>query len=206
MARIKSNLRNTTVAERIQIGKARLGTLTSGSQVSIDAGRLAEYRTTIEILEAKEILVNRNKEILAQSVRERDEADRDFMKVDSAIANEINSKSDDPVVLLSTGFPLIDAGGEKAQLGMVTRLEAEIGKNTGEVCINFKRVKSATGYEFQISEGTPDNWTNAGAAGKTSKYTFRGLNPGKKYWFRVRAIKGEEKGAWSDPATTTAPY
>ncbi len=206
MARVKSNLRSTTVSERIQIGRARLGTLTGGSQIAIDAGRLAEYRTKIEILEAKEILVNRNKELLTQSVRERDEANREFEKLDVSIVNEINSKCDDPVVLLSTGFPLINETGEKAQLGMVTRLEAGIGKNTGEVCINFKRVKSATGYEFQISEDTPDNWTNAGAAGKTSKYTFRGLNAGKKYWFRVRAIKGEEKGAWSDPATTTAPY
>ncbi len=207
MAKVKSNLKNLSVSNKIQTGRARYATLRSGtSQITVSNDKLSEYNTVIDSLEQKEISVQRLKEDYAQAVAERDEVVKEFERVDMTIVNEINSKSEDRVALLSTGYPLAEERTDAAPLGQVTNLSATIGDDTGEIDISFDRVKNAAGYEFQMAMENPDLWVNAGAAGKISKYTFRGLNIGKKYWFRVRAIRGDEKGAWSDPATSTAPY
>ena len=42
------------------------------------------------------------------------------------------------------------------------------------------------------------------AAVSSSEYEIAGLTMGQQYWIRVRGIRGNEYGQWSDPATRVA--
>ena len=207
MAKIKSALNDKPVSEIIRISKDRNGKLTDvNAKVKVDSNLLTRHSAAISALEAKENGVGTAKDSLKLSVEERDAAKSELESIDISIVNSINSQSQDPSALLTTGYPLVEEKSAAAAIEQVVNLSSATGDEPGEIDVNFDRVKSATGYEFQISIDNPENWTNAGAAGKTSKHTFNNLTPGKKYWIRVRAFRGEDKGAWSNPVTTTAPY
>ena len=207
MAKVKSALNDKPVSEIIRISKDRNSKLNdTNSKVKVDGNLLTKQSTAINSLEVKESGVATAKDNLKLSVEERDAAKNELESVDAAIVNSVNSQSQDASVLLTTGYPLVEERGTAAPIEQVVNLSSATGDEPGEIDINFDRVKSATGYEFQISIDNPENWTNAGAAGKTSKHTFNNLTPGKKYWIRVRALRGEDKGAWSNPVTNTAPF
>ncbi|MFA6599263.1 MAG: fibronectin type III domain-containing protein [Ignavibacteriaceae bacterium] len=207
MGRIKSDLKGKNVDEEIQSTKNRYAAL-SGSEVkvTVDAAKLTAYQNAIGALEAKEsaVIVTRDKQ--RQAISERDDARETLEKIDVSIVDEINGKSSDVNVLLTTGYPIQSEKGSAVEIDQVTNLSAAIGDEPGEIDINFDRVKAATGYEFQLSVDTPEAWTNAGATGKTSKFTFTALTAGKKYWIRVRAFRGEEKGIWSNPVSATVAH
>lgn len=207
MSKIKSDLNGKNVDEEIQATKNRHTALTSSEvKVTVDAEKLSSYQAAINGLEAKESLLIALKDKQKQTVIERDAAQENLEKIDASIVDEINGKTSNMNLLLTTGFPIAADRSPSEPLQQVTNLSAAIGDEAGEIDVNFDRVKTSSGYEFQIAADTPESWTNAGATGKTSKYTFTGLTAGKKYWIRVRAFKGEEKGAWSNPVSATAPH
>ncbi len=207
MSRVKSDLKDKSVDEEIQTTKNRHSVLTgSEAKVAVDSAKLSSYQTGTTALEEKERVVAALKDKQKQALAERDAARENLEKIDASIVDEINGKTSDMNLLLTTGFPISSDKGTPDPLEQVSNLAAATGDEAGEIDINFDRVKTATGYEFQISADTPDSWTNAGATGKTSKFTYTGLTSGKKYWLRVRAFKGEEKGTWSNPVSTTAPH
>jgi len=207
MSRIKSDLNGKNVDEEIQATRNRYTALTSSeAKVTVEAAKLSSYQAAINGLEEKESALIAIKDKQKQAVIERDVAIENLEKIDVSIVNEINGKTDDVNLLLTTGFPIAADRSPSEQLEQVTNLSAAIGDEAGEIDVNFDRVKTATGYEFQISADNPESWTNAGATGKTSKYTFTNLTAGKKYWIRVRAFRGEEKGSWSNPVSATAPH
>ncbi|MFA6978027.1 MAG: fibronectin type III domain-containing protein [Ignavibacteriaceae bacterium] len=207
MARVKSDLRGKNVDEEIQTTKNRHTALTgSAAKITVDAAKLSSYQSAISALEAKEGALAAIKDKQRQAITERDDAKELLEKIDISIVDEINGKSDDINLLLTTGYPIASEKTSPAELDQVTNLSAAIGDEPGEIDINFDRVRAATGYEFQLSVDTPEAWTNAGAAGKTSKFTFTALTAGKKYWIRVRAFRGEEKGIWSNPVSATVSH
>ncbi len=207
MARVKSDLRGKNVDEEIQTTKNRHTALTgSEAKITVDAAKLSSYQSAISALEVKESALAAIKDKQRQAITERDAAKELLEKIDVSIVDEINGKSSDVNVLLTTGYPIASEKTSPAEIDQVTNLSAAIGDEPGEIDINFDRVKAATGYEFQLSADNPDTWTNAGAAGKTSKFTFTALTAGKKYWIRVRAFRGEEKGIWSNPVSATVSH
>ena len=206
MAKIKSGLNDKPVDEIVQTPKDRNKKLKDPAvKVTVDSNLLTTHETSINELEEAESGVSTAKNNLKQAVEKRDAAKSKLLSADASIVNFINSQTSDVNVLLTTSYPLAEERGS-APLEQVTNLSAAFGDEPGEIDINFDRVKAATGYEFQLSADNPDSWTNAGAAGRTSKFTFNNLTPGKKYWIRVRAFRGEEKGTWSNAVTTTAPF
>ncbi|MFA6978906.1 MAG: fibronectin type III domain-containing protein [Ignavibacteriaceae bacterium] len=207
MSKIKSDLNGKNVDEEIQATKNRYTALTgSEAKVTVDAAKLSSYQNAINAVEAKESALLALKDKQKQAVIERDTALETLEKIDASIVDEINGKTGDMNLLLTTGFPVAADRSPSEPLQQVTNLSAAIGDEAGEIDVNFDRVKTASGYEFQISVDNPESWVIAGATGKTSKYTFTGLTAGKKYWIRVRAFKGEEKGTWSNPVSATAPH
>ncbi len=207
MSRVKSDLKGKTDEEVLSLSDNRIKTLTGGgSKVVVTESKVTEYQTARTTFGDKVGNVAAEKDKLKQIVLERDKARDDLERLDGSIVDEINSKATEATDLLTTGFPLTTEKGTSEPVEQVANLSAATGDEPGEIDVNFDRVRSASGYEYQISAENPDSWTNAGASGKTSKFTFSNLTPGKKYWIRVRAFKGEEKGMWSNPVAATAPY
>ena len=207
MARVKSDLKSKSDEEVINETANRYKVLTGGEcKVTVTEAKLTEYNTASTAFSEKVGTVSSARDKLKQALLDRDSAKDTLERLDSSIVDEINSKAADTAILLTTGFPVASDKGNSEPVDQVSNLSAATGDEPGEIDINFDRVKSASGYEYQISADSLESWTNAGASGKTSKFTFSNLTPGKKYWIRARAFRGEEKGAWSNPAVATAPH
>ncbi len=73
---------------------------------------------------------------------------------------------------------------------------------TEKVKLKWNRVKKATGYQIYCSTRKKNGYIKVKTVkkGKTVKATVKGLKPNKKYYFKVRAVKGKTKGSFSKAA------
>jgi hypothetical protein len=105
--------------------------------------------------------------------------------------------------LATTGFDLrktgsrsdqpVDAPGDVRLSGTGASGEMKL------VCDPVDRAKS---YEVQYSlDANAGPWTDAGTFPNTRGIVIKGLQRGKDYCARIRAVGPTGPGAWSDPAT-----
>jgi len=63
-------------------------------------------------------------------------------------------------------------------------------------------VALASGYEAHYTlDPTSGPWTSINSVTDSQKILFTGLQRGKDYYFRVRALGAKGPGGWSDVAT-----
>lgn len=77
----------------------------------------------------------------------------------------------------------------------------------GEMLGSVGYIKGARMFEIWGCEGDPNlevNWKLLAASPNCTGIHVKGLTPGTKYWFRIRAIRGNETGPWSDYITLRA--
>lgn len=89
-----------------------------------------------------------------------------------------------------------------AELGKVGVPRAQNPTETS-LDVEWDPVEGATEYEMEFREYAPDEW--GGAEKRTwpaapNKVTVEPLNPTTTYQFRMRAVKGEARGEWSETA------
>jgi hypothetical protein len=90
-------------------------------------------------------------------------------------------------MLLSSGFPISGEVNNKDK-PVIEKLQVELGP-PGIATTRVKRLRDARAYIHQYTDEPPTSKTIwAHMASKEAKYTFRGLQSVKKYWFRVAAI------------------
>ena len=68
----------------------------------------------------------------------------------------------------------------------------------GRVAVSWKAVKGAESYQVQWRRAGAKKWTTKSTRGRSKAAT--GLKAGALYEFRVRAVVGSAKGAWSKPS------
>jgi hypothetical protein len=114
-------------------------------------------------------------------------------------------------MLLNTGFSLRrPKTGRSAKAGISltppTNLTVRHGDDSGSMFVKCTRQLAAGSYELQISEEVPsaEDWKQQGIYVHCSNMEVKGLEPGKKYSFRIRAIGGKGPGPWSSPVTLMA--
>ncbi|WP_315817388.1 fibronectin type III domain-containing protein [Paraflavitalea speifideaquila] len=100
----------------------------------------------------------------------------------------------DEAIMVSSGFELAKEPGNRPPIGTPENFLVNFGLNTGEMVSSVARVMGARSY---VHEYTPDpigpdsEWNKQFTTRR--KYTFAGLVPGQKYWFRVAAIGPREQ-------------
>src|SRR5436853_1835562 len=73
---------------------------------------------------------------------------------------------------------------------------------SGVVQVMCDAVNRAQAYELQYTlDPNAGPWTDGGTFASTRGIGMTGLNRGKDYWARIRAVGPNGPGAWSDPAT-----
>lgn len=80
------------------------------------------------------------------------------------------------------------------------KFTAKPGQEKGMVVCSALGVDGAKGFELQFNTGDPMDesaWKHYLVYGGASKMIVSGLEPGKVYTFRVRAIRSNEWGPWS---------
>ncbi|MEP7233396.1 MAG: fibronectin type III domain-containing protein [Ginsengibacter sp.] len=106
-------------------------------------------------------------------------------------------------MLVSTGLPL-----RKLPQPVVLRNPENFtvtnGINPGDLKLKIKANKAKSNI-FEYTEDPPTEtsvWTRFTCT--SSSYTVSGLQPGKRYWFRVASVGGRNQLAWGE--TILSPY
>ncbi|SEM17950.1 hypothetical protein SAMN05216436_102147 [bacterium A37T11] len=111
-------------------------------------------------------------------------------------------------LLLSSGLPLNELPSSLKEPGTPVNIRLSDGRLSGQIKLDFKAVKDAWEYEYQVSHELDENkapiW-----ADPVSTTTSRGniivpVIPGLVYRVRVRARNGRGLGDWSEPVQIIA--
>lgn len=105
------------------------------------------------------------------------------------------------------GLPPQQTGGPPPPpLGPPIILGIRDGGGPASIILDWKRIETVASYDvewFTSAAMTPA--TRVGNSTVTQSEILIGpLTTGIQYWFRVRSIRANEKGPWSDPATRVA--
>ena len=206
-AKVKLQLRTKSIAEKIAMGNEVKQALDGNPDFPGASTLITELLSaTSELLTSKtdaDAIDEKSKSLTKIQTQKEGSFDRVMNK----IGNHVDDVSQgDPAKIASAGlehfFP-----GDAPDIGKLQRpesLSAAEGDKEGEIDLNWDSVRGAKSYEIAISPQNPNNWTHAATA-VPSKHTIKGLDSGKRYWFRVAAIGAAGRGPWSDPAIKIAP-
>ncbi|MBK7555695.1 MAG: fibronectin type III domain-containing protein [Flavobacteriales bacterium] len=109
----------------------------------------------------------------------------------------------DPEKILSAGYPTRKPAEPVGPMGKPGDLRATANKLVGVIDLRWKSVKGRMFYEAQINDvdiNVEVNWKPLKNL-SDNMYKVTGLESGKAFSFRVRAVGAAGPGPWSDPAT-----
>jgi hypothetical protein len=90
--------------------------------------------------------------------------------------------------MLSSGFDVNSVNGNNKRPPAIEKLEVELGPS-GEAITRVRHITNAIAFVHQFTTEPPSFHTRwFGEGSSQNSYTFRGLDSGKKHWFRVVAI------------------
>lgn len=104
----------------------------------------------------------------------------------------------DEAVMVSSGFDLAKEPGNRPPIEVPENFSVYFGLNSGEMVSSVNRVIGARLYihEYMPDPIVPENEWNKQYTTRC-KFTFTGLVPGQKYWFRVAALGPREQIVYS---------
>jgi hypothetical protein len=110
-------------------------------------------------------------------------------------------------IIISSGFEVRRKPEPTGPLGRPVSFAAERSEISGEVILDWKAVPHAKAYQVEYTTSdpaSPDAEWIADTVTSKSKTTVSNLTKGTDYYFRVRAISGNKKGAYSNVALIMA--
>jgi hypothetical protein len=207
MGKIKLNLRNMNVTEKIQFARQIETAMTGNPTFPTPDPPLATVATSAGDLENAYNNANVAKQDASTKLSIQDDK---VISLDSnlqKLANYVESASDgDEAKIQSAGMSVRAKPAPIGALPMPASLAATAGDMEGEIDLTWDRVRGARSYivEQCLDPITPTGWKHAAIPTKSS-VSIPGLTSGTKYWFRVAGVGAAGQGAWSDPATKYAP-
>ena len=102
------------------------------------------------------------------------------------------------------GLPPKKTRGESVPLEQVVITKIEDGTSPASIFVDWDSEEGAAAYQIEWFTDSALTQQVGNAAISESEYEIAGLIAGQQYWTRVRAIRGNESGQWSDPATSIA--
>jgi len=207
MARIKLNLKNLSVTERIAKGRHIVTAMTDNTSFPNPSPPLTEISTALdELTQAFARLQAAKSELTTRAVTQ----DNATAKLDQALtklAGYVESVAGkDEALITSAGMETKAPRSAPASPGIPQAVSAEAGEHDGEINLFWKTVTNARSYivEASLEPSTPASWTQAAIATSTSK-VISNLTSGKRYWFRVAAVSAGGQSGWSEHATKVVP-
>jgi hypothetical protein len=204
-AKVKLNLRNLSVEEKIVFSKQVITSMTGNVNFATPVPALASITAAITAAETAnaDLKVSRKATVTKASILDDKLAELDSVVAQLANYVENVAKGDDTKIK-SAGMGV---RSQASPIGLPSSpenlLTAAVTQN--EVELDWEKVTGAKSYVVQLTLDISgnSNWT-MGTIVTKAKATIKNLESGKKYWFRVAAVGAAGQGPWSDPATTYA--
>lgn len=207
MSKIKLNLRNLSVPEKVGKGRQIVAAMTSNSSFANPHPPLPDIATSLTTLEETYKSHQAVKADVKTKASAQDDAERQVDRALTQLAAYVESiAGDDETIITSAGMETKGFRSPPSVLPAPAALSASTGDHDGEIDLSWKKVDGARSYIIQFSADPPtsESWTH-GEIATTSSKTIQNLTSGKKYWFRVAAVGSLGQSGWSEPATRIAP-
>lgn len=209
MPKIKLNLRELSIPEKVSRARQIVTSLTGNADFTTPQPTLAQVTGSVDALETayNEAQAARQEAKARTSAQNQKEEDAD--RILSQLASYIDSVSGgDETKIKGAGLDVrtTSGAGSGDSSTAPAALEATAGDYDGQINLRWNKVSKAKSYvvERSLDPPTPTSWTQAVVVTK-AQASITGLTSGTKYWFRVAAVNTTGQSAWSDPATKIAP-
>lgn len=207
MSRIKLNLRNLSIPDKVQRGRQIISAMTNNANFSNPHPPLTEITAALATLEQNYALMQAAKADVKAKVTTLDDAEGKVDQTLAQLAAYVESiAGTDEKIITSAGLATASSRSAPTFLSPPQGLSATVGDHEGVIDLSWKKVPKAKSYTIQMSADppTPESWTHAAIATASTR-TIENLASGKRFWFRVAAIGAMGQSGWSEPATKIAP-
>ena len=207
MAKIRLNLRNLSVPEKIAKGRQIATAMTNNSSFPNPHPPLADVTAAVDELEKAHALVQAAKSEVSTRVTTQDNAEGKLDQALTQLAAYVESiAGKDDTLITSAGM---ETKGSRSASTVPTApqgVSANAGEHEGEILLSWKPVANARSYiiESSLDPAVATGWTQAGIATSANK-AISNLASGKRYWFRIAAVGALGQSGWSEHATKVAP-
>ena len=207
MARIRLNLRNLSVTEKIARGRQIVTAITNNSSFANPNPPLPEVTSALDDLEKAFAAVQAARSEVATRTTTQDNASTKLDQTLTQLAGYVESVAGkDDTLITSAGMETKSSRSAPTVPTAPQGVSATAGEHEGEINLVWKPISNARSYvlEYSLDPATANSWTHAGVATAANK-TITGLTSGKRYWFRVAAIGAVGQSGWSEHATKVVP-
>ena len=207
MARVRLNLRNLSVTEKVAKGRHILTALNNNTNFPNPHPPLPEVTTIVDDLQKAFESVQAAKSEIATRVATQDNAETKFDQAFTQLAGYVESVAGrDDTLITSAGMETKSSPSAPTVPNVPQALGAIAGEHEGVIDLFWKAVPNARSYTIESSTdpATATSWTHMGIATSASK-SIHNLTSGKRYWFRVAAVGAGGQSGWSEHATKVVP-
>jgi len=207
MARIRLNLKNLSITDKIAKGRQIVTAMTNNASFPNPNPPLTEITTTLDELTQAFALVQAAKSEVTTRVVTQDNVEARVDQGLTKLAAYVESVAGrDASLITSAGMDTKASRSAPTIPGVPQALSANPGEHEGEINLFWKAVPNARSYtiEASLDPAAAGSWTHVGIATSASKM-IANLTSGKRYWFRVAAVSAGGQSGWSEHATKVVP-
>ena len=207
MARIRLNLRNLSVTEKVAKGRHIVTSLTNNASFPNPHPALTDVTGFVDELQKAFEQVQVTKSEMASRVSTQDKAETTLDQALTQLAGYVESVAGKDDTLITSAGMETRAAPSAPSVPMVPQaLSATAGEHEGVIDLFWKPVLNAKSYTIESSTdpATAASWTHVGIATSASK-AISSLKSGTRYWFRVASVGAGGQSGWSEHATKVAP-
>ena len=207
MGRVRLNLKNLTVTDKIAKARQIITAMTGHTSFPNPSPALTDVTTALDHLEEAFALVQSARSEVATRVSTQDTAEAKVDEVLTQLASYVESVAGKNESLITSAGMNTKASPSPSSVPSVPQsLSAAAGDHEGEINLYWKAVPKARSYtiEASLDPATSTSWTHVGIATSASKMVLN-LASGKRYWFRVAAVSAGGQSGWSEHATKVVP-
>jgi hypothetical protein len=203
MARVKLNLKNLSVTDKIAKGRRIIAAMANNASFPNPNPPITDVTTAVDDLEKAFAAVQAAKSEVTTRVGIQDNAQTKVDQVLTQLAGYVESVAGkDDTLITSAGMDTKTPRSTPTLPSAPQGLSATAGEHEGEIELSWKAVPNTRSYTIEASNdpATSTSWTHVGIATSASK-AISNLTSGKRYWFRVAAVGAGGQSGWSEHAT-----
>jgi len=207
MAKVKLELKQKTVAQKIDLAKTIVTKMTGNTNYATPNPALSVVTTATTTLTTATAEVEIARKTLEAKYSALSTAETALEMLLTQLGNYVeNISNGDEAKILSAGMDVRNSSTTSGMPAKVASVNATIGDSAGEIDLSWDKVLGAASYvvETALSDLNPLEWKHM-VVSTRSKAEVASLKTGASYHIRVAAVGSAGQGPWSDPVVKVAP-